>query len=74
MFCHKLINCYHNNLLTKFFEIKKIQELILQKSFWPILYYNVKGFIRDGDVCLAFKGICFKLYKILKWFLVFIHP
>ena len=68
-----MINCHHNNLLTGQFGIDKTRELVSQKYYWPSLRKDVKIYIREVDVCLTSKAVCYKLYENLQSLPVLTH-
>lgn len=63
--CIELISCYHDNYLSRYFEINKIQKLVTRKYYWPTLYRDVKVYVKSYNICLITKAICYKSYKDL---------
>ena len=53
----ELISKHHNDLLAGHFSIKKTQELIAQKYYWPTLRHNINNYVKGCDVCLASKAV-----------------
>ncbi len=53
----ELISKHHNNLLAGHFDIKKTQELIVKKYYWPTLQKDVKAYVKGRlQRLLDFKG------------------
>ena len=69
----ELISRDHDNRLADHFGIKKIQELVVRKYYWPILRRDVKDYVRGYDVCIASKTVRHKLYRDLQSLPVPIH-
>ena len=61
----KLISRYYNNLLAAHLSIKTCK-LLAQKYWWPTLRHNVQAYVKDCDVCLAFKRVCHQPYNDLQ--------
>lgn len=55
----------YDNSLANYFGINKTQELKAKKYYWPILFCNVKAYIKDCDIYLTSKTVCHKLYSEL---------
>ena len=53
----ELISRHYNEPLAAHFEIKKTQELISRKYYWPTLRHDVEDYMRRCDVCLALKAV-----------------
>ena len=62
----KLISHQHNDPLADHFGIKKTCKLLAQKYFWPTLRHDVKAYVKDCNVCLASKAVCYKPYGNLQ--------
>ena len=62
----KLISKYYNNLLAGYFGIEKIYELVAQKYYWLLLYYDVKNYMKECNICPALKAVWHKLYGNLQ--------
>ena len=58
----ELISRHHDNLLAGHFGIKKIQELVARKYYWPTLRHDVDNYVKGCNVCLASKAVQHKLY------------
>lgn len=52
---------YHDEFLAGHFSIKKTPELVAHKYYLLTFWYNVKGYVKAYDVCLASKAIKHKL-------------
>ena len=61
--CLELISRYHNNTFAGYFGIKKMQKLIAQNYDWSTLQKDVKAYVKDHDICLASKAVCYKSYR-----------
>ncbi len=48
------------------FGIKKTQELIARKYYWPTLQGDVEAYVKGYDVCLASKAVHHKPYRDLQ--------
>lgn len=57
------MNCYYYNLLVGYFKIQKIEKLVAKKYFWLTFYQDIETYIKDCDIYLAYKIVCYKLYK-----------
>ena len=62
----EFINRHHDNPLAGHFEIEKIQKLVTQKYYWPMLRHDVKDYVRGCNVYLASKAIRHKPYENLQ--------
>ena len=62
----ELINWHHDGPLTGNFGIKKIYRLLARKYYWPTLRHDVKAYVKDCDIYLAFKTIQHKPYSDLQ--------
>ena len=62
----ELISRHHDDPLAGHFGIKKIQELVARKYYWPIFRHDVEDYVRGYDVCLASKAVCHKPYGNLQ--------
>ncbi len=60
--CSELISKHHNDLFIGYFGIKKTQKLITKKYYWPMLQKDVKAYVKDCNVFLASKAVCYKPY------------
>ncbi len=69
----ELISRYHNNPLVGHFGIKKTQELIARKYYWPPLRQDVEAYVKGCDVCLTSKEVYHKPYGDLQLLPVLIH-
>ena len=69
----ELISRYHNNPRARYFDIEKTPQLLVQKYYKPTFCHNVKAYVKDCDVCLAFKIVCYQLYGDCQLFLVSMH-
>ena len=58
----KLINHQHDDHLAGHFDIKKTRKLLARKYYWQTLHHNAKAYVKDYDVCLASKAVCYKPY------------
>lgn len=56
---------YHNDLLARYYDIGKTQELIAKYYYWLILSANVESYNRGYNICLASKWIGHKSYDAL---------
>ena len=61
----ELISRHYNNLCASYFVIKKTCELLAQRYYWLIFWYNVKAKVKGYDNCLALKAVCHKPYSNL---------
>ena len=61
----EVISCQYKNLLTEYFRIDKIQELISRKYYWLNLKKYIKFYVKEYDVNVASKAIRPKLYSDL---------
>lgn len=52
------MNYHYNNLLASYSKIEIIRELIIKKYFMSIFYQDIKGYIKDCDICLTSKTVC----------------
>ncbi len=59
----ELISKYHNNLLVDYFRIKKTQELIAHKYYYPMLLQDIKAYIKSSDIYMTSKAIRYKPYS-----------
>ena len=66
----ELIGKHYNDPLAGHFGIKKIQELLARKYFWPTLQKNVKAYIKGCHICLPSKAVCNKPYGDLQSLLI----
>ena len=57
----KLISRQHNNLLVDDFGIKKTQELVARKYYWPTLKADIESYVKGCDICLVLKAVKYKL-------------
>ncbi len=73
IFCTKVINQHHNNLLVGYFGIEKTRELVAQKYYWPTLRANVKTYVKGCNVCLTSKSLGHKPYGDLQSFPILTH-
>lgn len=62
----ELISKHLNDLLAGYFRIKKTQELVAQKYYWPTLQANIKAYLKGCDVCVALKAVRHKQYVDLQ--------
>lgn len=62
----ELISRYYDDLLAGHFWIKKTQELVAQKYYYSIFYYDVKTFVNGYDICLTSKPVRHKPYRDLQ--------
>ena len=69
----KMISCHHNDLLAGHFGIDKKRELVGRKNYWLSLKRHVKSYVRECDVCLTLKAVCYKPYGDLQSLLVPIY-
>lgn len=69
----ELISNYHNDLLTDYFGVNKIRELISQKYYWLSQKKNVKSYMKRCDVCLTSKAVKHKPYGDLQSFFLPTH-
>ena len=51
----KILCIYHDDSLTKYFEIKKIRSLLQRKFYWFRMLKDIKKYIRSCDVCQRVK-------------------
>ena len=65
------ISRHHDDLLAGHFRIKKTQELVVQKYYWPTFFHNVETYVKGYDVCLASKAVRHKRYRDLQSLPVF---
>ena len=49
----EVINKHHNDPLAGSFKIKKTQELVARKYYWPTLRANIEAYVKGCDVYLA---------------------
>ena len=68
-----MISCHHNDLLTEYFGINKIRELVGQKYYWPSLQRDVESYVWGFDICLASKAVRHKPYGEMQSLLILIH-
>lgn len=61
--CFELISCYHNDLLVGYYGNDKTQELITRRFDWSIFYYNMEIYLRECNIYLTSKAICYKPYE-----------
>ena len=64
---------YYNYQLADHFGIKKIQEFVAQKYYWPTFYHEMKDYLKGYNVCLALKAVQHKPYSDLQSLPVFTH-
>ena len=69
----ELISQYHNNLLARYFGIKKTNNLIGQKYHWLSLQKDIKIYVKGYDICLGSKTIKYKPYGNLQFLFVPTH-
>lgn len=69
----KLISRYYNNLLASYFDINKTQKLIAQKYYWYTFWADIETYVKDCNICLAFKAVCYSFYGDLQLLPIFIH-
>ena len=69
----ELISKHYDNPLAGHFGIKKTQELVAQKYYWPMLRHNVDDYVKGCNVCLSSKTVQHKLYGDLQSLPVPIH-
>ncbi len=62
----ELISRHHDNPLAGHFGIKKTQELITRKYYWPTLRANIEFYVKGCDMCLASKLVKHKPYGDLQ--------
>ena len=53
----KFIGKYYNNSLAGYFNIEKIQELVVPKYYYLTLCYDAKDYVKEYDICLASKTV-----------------
>lgn len=51
----ELISKLYNNPLIGYFKIKKIRELIVQKSYCRTLRYDIETYVKKYNICLTSK-------------------
>ena len=61
----KLISKLYNNLLYRYFRIKKTKKLIILKYCLLSIYYNIKIYIKKYNIYLLFKIVKYKSYSNL---------
>ena len=64
---------YHNNSLAGHFSIIKTKKLINLKYYCLSFLKNVKIYVQDCNICLAFKVIKHKFYNDLQALPILIH-
>lgn len=69
----QLVSYNHNDLRVNNFKTKTTREMIAQKYHQLIFCHNFETYVKDCDICLAFKIVCHKLYGELQLLLVLIH-
>ena len=47
----EMLRLYHDDFLTKYFEIKKTRSLLQRKFYWLKILKNIKEYIQNCDVC-----------------------
>ena len=57
---------YHDNSLTKHFDIKKTRDFIERKYFWFKIIVDVNEYVKDCDVCQRMKAFCYRFYNELQ--------
>ena len=62
----ELISRHHNNPLVGHFGIEKTSKLLAWKYYWLTLCHDVEAYVKDYDICLAYKAVCDKLYSDLQ--------
>ena len=69
----ELISRYHNDPLAVYFRIKKTQELLFRKYYWPTLRSDVNNYVRGCNVYLALKAVRHKPYGDLQSLPILTH-
>lgn len=69
----KIISRHYDNLLANYFRIKKIKKLVARNYFWPTFYQNIEPYVKDYDICLACKIVCYKLFEDFQSLLISIY-
>lgn len=57
----KIIDYYYNDLLAGHFKIGKIIKLVAKKYFWLNLDQDIKADIKNCNIYLTLKIVCYKL-------------
>ena len=65
-----MISSHHDNLLIGHFGIDITEILIIRIYYWSIFCYDIKTYVKDYDIYLAFKAVCYKTYRDLQLFLI----
>ena len=66
----KILRIYHDDFLTKYFEIKKIHSLLQRKFYWFKMLKNIEKYIQSCDVCQRVKIFKYCFYNELTSFFV----
>ena len=69
----ELISKHHNDLLGRYFDIKKMQKFVTNKYCWKTLCHNIKVYIRGYNICLISKTVRHKPYKNLQYLPILTH-
>ena len=59
--CAEFLKRYHDDELTKHFDVNKINELLNHKYWWKKMIKNVKKYVNICDICQKIK--MFKHYS-----------
>lgn len=62
----KLISRHYDDPFIDYFGIEKTRDLIIRKYYYPKLQRDVEAYIKDYDIYLASKAVCYKLYRDLQ--------
>ncbi len=62
----KLFRLYYNNLLAKYFKIKKIEKLISRKFYKLRITTNNNAYIKEYNICKHNKIMRYCFYNKLK--------
>ena len=66
----KILRLHHNNLLTKYFKIKKTCSLLQRKFYWLRMLKDIKKYIQNCDVCQRVKAHRHRFYDEMTLLLI----
>ena len=69
----ELISWHYDDPWVGHFDIKKTNELVGRKYYWPSLQRDIKVYVKGCDVCLGLKAVRHKLYCNLQFLLIPTH-
>ncbi len=69
----ELISRHYNDLLVGHFGIKITQKLIARKYYWLMLQRDIEAYVKDYNVYLASKTVCYKSYGNFQSLLIPTH-